>query len=205
MEQNKEIWIGAVAVLVIAALFSWWVVDQQPLFTSINIFSHATSTPATSTAVTAHSGTTATAVTKVDRSTQSVSTIVAGLKGATLFNTLYRSTGVNTLVGTSTYTIFVPTDTAFNTLPDGTLQNMTSAQKKRLIEYHIVSGRAIDVSAVSAGTVQALSGDALNFNYGIGKVPLVNSAVVITEYTGKNGVVYLIDNVLLPPKKVPAL
>lgn len=204
MERNKEIWIGVVVVLVLAALIVWWIVDEQPLSTSINIFSGASSTAATSTS--AHGATPSAVVTKVARSKETVNTIVAGLSGTTDFNALFKSTGVSAMISsTGMYTIFVPTDTAFNELPDGTLQSMTAAQRKRLIEYHVISGRAIDLDAVSAGTVPALSGDALNFNYGIDKVPLVNSAVAITEYDGKNGVVYLIDNVLLPPKKVPAL
>jgi uncharacterized surface protein with fasciclin (FAS1) repeats len=102
---------------------------------------------------------------------------------------------------TSKYTIFVPTNGAFAQLPPGTVSNMSAAEKKRLIEYHVVSGRAVDPDQMTAGSIQALSGDILNFSYGIDKIPLVNSAIVVTQYEGTNGVVIVIDNVLLPPKK----
>lgn len=79
---------------------------------------------------------------------------------------------------------------------------MTAADKQRLIRYHVVSGRAIDVDAMSSGQIQALSGDTLNFNYGANKLPMVNSAIVVAQYQAKNGIVIVIDNVLLPPKKI---
>ena len=55
------------------------------------------------------------------------------------------------------------------------------------------------MKAQSSGSIQALSGDALNFTFGTDNIPMVNSAILITEYKGSNGVVYLIDNVLVPP------
>ena len=62
-------------------------------------------------------------------------------------------------------------------------------------------GRSIDVDTFVAGMNEAMSKDMLNFSFGTNKIPMVNSAIIIAEYTGKNGTVYLIDNVLLPPKK----
>ena len=90
---------------------------------------------------------------------------------------------------------------AFAQLPGGTVANMTAEEKKRLIQYHIVSGRAVEMGEQVAGSIEALSKDVLNFSFGKDKIPMVNSAIVITQYNGKNGVVYVIDNVLLPPKK----
>jgi uncharacterized surface protein with fasciclin (FAS1) repeats len=54
---------------------------------------------------------------------------------------------------------------------------------------------------MTAGSIEALSRDVLNFSYGPTKIPMVNSAIVVTQYEGTNGVVIVIDNVLLPPKK----
>jgi uncharacterized surface protein with fasciclin (FAS1) repeats len=78
---------------------------------------------------------------------------------------------------------------------------MSAAEKKRLIQYHVVSGRAVDPDQMTAGSIEALSRDVLNFSYGPTKIPMVNSAIVVTQYEGTNGVVIVIDNVLLPPKK----
>ncbi len=196
-------WVGSVAILVIAALLIWWVVAQRPLSTSTGVDNTATSTDETP----AQGGTTTgsnVVITKVNRSTQTVNAIIAGLSGTSQFRSLYSSTGVSaSLSSTGKYTVFVPTNGAFAQLAGGTISNMTAAEKTRLIKYHVVSGRAVDVDAEVAGTILALSGDELNFSYGANKIPLVNSAIVITEYAGKNGIVYLIDNVLLPPKKAP--
>jgi uncharacterized surface protein with fasciclin (FAS1) repeats len=93
----------------------------------------------------------------------------------------------------------VPTDGAVSQLPAGTISGLSAAAKKRLVEYHIVTGRAVDVDAENSGSIQALSGDALNFSLGTNNTPMVNSSITVTEYKASNGVVYLIDNVLIPP------
>lgn len=199
MNRNKGMWVSAVVVLVLASLVIWWIVDRRPFSSATESGTVATSSDDT-TGTTNSTG--STAVTRVSRANQTVSTIVAGLSGTSQFNALFSSTGVGaSLSSTGKYTVFVPTNGAFGQLPGGTISGLSSAEKKRLVQYHVVSGRAIDVDAEIVGTIEALSGDTLNFNYGSNKLPLVNSAIVITEYIGKNGIVYLIDNVLLPPKK----
>ncbi len=203
MNRNKGIWVGSVAILVVAALLTWWIVAQRPLSTSTGIGNAATSTEESPAFGGATSGSNVT-VTKVNRSSQTVNAIIAGLSGTSQFRSLYSSTGVSASISsTGKYTVFVPTNGAFAQLAGGTVSNMSAAEKKRLIQYHVVSGRAVDVDAEVAGTIQALSGDELNFSYAENKIPLVNSAIIITEYMGKNGIVYLVDNVLLPPKKAP--
>ena len=130
--------------------------------------------------------------------------IAEGLPDATRFSALLASTGVAAMLkGKGPYTIFVPTDRAMRELPASMLSSMTPAELKRLVEYHVVMGRAIDVDAVDSGTVQALSGDTLNLSVQEGdQSARVNSSVVLEGYTTKNGIVYLINSVLLPPTKV---
>jgi uncharacterized surface protein with fasciclin (FAS1) repeats len=204
MNQNKGIWLGVVSLIVIAALGLWWLAASRPLGMLAPTGSTTEDTAAPSSATTT---TTKGAVTvKKDMSTKNkdVATIVRGLATGSTFNGYFRSTGVAATINaksTSKYTIFVPTNGAFAQLPPGTVSNMSAAEKKRLIEYHVVSGRAVDPDQMTAGSIQALSGDILNFSYGIDKIPLVNSAIVVTQYEGTNGVVIVIDNVLLPPKK----
>lgn len=199
MNQNKGTWIGVVSLIVIAALGLWWLSATLPLDTLMNIVGKGETATSTEKA-----GKTPVSVSNVSMKSQDVATIVRGLKNASTFNTYFRSTGVAATVNpksVSKYTIFVPTNGAFAQLAAGTVANMSAAEKKRLIQYHVVSGRAIDTDAQLAGEIQALSGDMLNFSYGASKIPMVNSAIVITQYEGKNGVVIVIDNVLLPPKK----
>jgi uncharacterized surface protein with fasciclin (FAS1) repeats len=136
-----------------------------------------------------------------NRQATTITSIAEGLPDATQFATLLSSTGVAAQIKTGEpYTIFVPTDRALSQLPAGMLSSMTPTELKRLVEYHVVVGRAVDVNAVNSGSITALSNDALNFQIQPGdQSARVNSAVVLEEYKGKNGVVYLINQVLLPP------
>ena len=131
-----------------------------------------------------------------------VVTIAQKLPNTSQFNTLFKSMGLaSELTDKGPYTVLVPTNGAFSQLPPGTLSRMSDEQKLRFIQYHVIKGRAIDPEAQTAGTIQALSGDALNFSFGADQIPLVNSAIFIEKYQASNGVVYLIDNVLLPPQR----
>ena len=77
---------------------------------------------------------------------------------------------------------------------------MDAAGLKRLVEYHIVSGKSIDVNVQTSGTTQALSKDTLNFSVREGdKSARINSSVALQAYKASNGIVYLIDQVLIPP------
>ena len=199
MNENKGIWIGVVAFMVIGALGLWWIAASRPLNSSPGWFGmgQTATTTATSTPRTGVSP----SVTRT-RSSSDVVSIIAGLSGASQFNTQFRASGVASSISASgKYTIFVPTNGAFSQLAAGTISSMTAAEKKRLVQYHVISGSNIDVDTFIAGQMTALSKDVLNFSFSTQKIPMVNSAIVIAEYTGKNGTVYLIDNVLLPPKK----
>jgi len=193
-------WIGIIAVVVIIALGIWWYAAS----------SAGNSTMATSTDVTASStgtgagtgGGATQGVPTTDRSSESVVAVAESIPGATTFASWLQSTGAAAKVtGKGPYTIFVPTDGSVSQLPAGTFTNLSAAGKLRFVEYAIVSGKAIDAGAQNqvAGTIQAMSGDSLNFSYGTNKIPLVNSSIVITEYKASNGIVYLIDSPLLPP------
>lgn len=135
------------------------------------------------------------------RPATTVTSIAEGLPDATRFASLLQNTGVDKLIASGQpYTVFVPTDRALRQLPAGMLSAMTPLELKRLVEYHVVLGRAIDVNAVDNGSATALSKDALNFSVNQGDLSArVNSSVVLEAYKGKNGIVYLINSVLLPP------
>ena len=206
--EYKNYWLaGFIALAVIAALGLWWFSWTQPISSATpgNPTEHAantdTNTPGTGTGST--SGSTATnVVVPEDRSNATVVDIATSISGTSQFAALLQSTGVAaTMTGAGPYTIFVPTDGAFQQLPSGSINGLSATDKKRLVEYHIISGRAVDTQAQMAGSMPALSGDALNFSYAESKIPMVNSAIIIKAYKAKNGMVYLIDNVLIPPTK----
>ncbi len=205
MKQKKGIWVGVVSLIVIAALGLWWISASRPLGMIPFMWStNAELAGATSTDGTAPQPGTVTVKRDTTTRSKDVATIVRGLKNGSTFNGYFRSTGIAATINqksTSKYTVFVPTNGAFAQLPPGTVSNMTAEEKKRLIQYHVISGRAVDPDQMQSGTVEALSRDVLNFSYGADKIAMVNSAIVITQYEGSNGVVIVIDNVLLPPKK----
>lgn len=189
---NSNAWMVGILFIIILAALAWWLSGGNGLKLPANEM--ATSTAATTTRPVVHT----------TRSSQDVVAIAESLSGASRFAALLVSTGVaGEIKATGKYTIFVPTDGAFSFLAPGALDNMKAADKKRLVEYHIVANRVIDIDGVLSGSIEALSRDMLNFSVGVtDKVPRVNSALIVAQYTGKNGIVYLINNVLIPPKKI---
>jgi len=142
-------------------------------------------------------------VTTARKSSRTLLTTLKTIPNTVRFRSLLTNTSLSTaLTGTGPYTLFVPTDTAFRQLPSGTIDTLTSTQLKRLVAYHIVDDRALDLTTQKTGVVTALSGDALNVSLnGQGNAPRVNSSVVTAQYKTTNGVIYLIDTVLIPPIK----
>lgn len=201
-DDNRIMWVAIVIIIILGALGYWWAASGLPLSSWVGFGTRATSTVATST--TAEQSSTANGPV-VSTTNQDVASIVAGLSGATQFKSWFASTGVSATItknAANKYTIFVPTDGSVGQLTPGTITNLSAVEKKRLVQYHIISGRAVDTDAQAAGQMQALSGDVLNFNFGENGIPMVNSSLIVAQYNGTNGTVYLIDNVLLPPTKI---
>lgn len=196
MSNTARGWMwGVIAVLIVLFGIWWWysahsMNTMQPVGYGAPVASSTTALQSPSAPVVAE-----------NRSSSTVAGIVASLSGESRFAGYLSSTGVSSLVaGKGPYTIFVPTDASFGQLPPGTIINLSAAQLKRLVEYHIISGKAIDVNAQVAGTVPALSKDMLNFSVlPNDKSARVNSSVVMHAYKASNGVVYVIGTVLLPP------
>lgn len=189
MNANRGFWVGLVIVIIILLGVWWWISSQSvPMV--------ANTTQATTTTQSGGS------INTVNQPSQSVVAIAENISGASTFGSWLQSTGVAAqITGKGPYTIFVPTDGAISQLAPGSFSGLTAAGQKRFVQYHVVSGRAIDATAMSAGTIQALSGDPLNFSYTSTNIPMVDSAIIIAEYKGSNGVVYVVNNGLIPPKK----
>jgi len=132
-------------------------------------------------------------------------TLVAAVKAADL---------VTTLKGKGPFTVFAPTNTAFKKLPAGTVESLLKPENKaklaKILTYHVVSGNldaAAVVAAIKSGNGKAVlttvSGGKLTASMDMGKVKLTdesgNSAfVTATDLKGTNGVVHVIDGVVLP-------
>jgi uncharacterized surface protein with fasciclin (FAS1) repeats len=117
-------------------------------------------------------------------------TLVAALKKADL---------VDTLKAAGPYTVFAPTDEAFAKLPKGTLDGLLEDKEKltEVLTYHVVPGRVM-AADVKPGSVKTVQGEPLTIvtkNNGV----MVNDArIVKTDITASNGVIHVIDSVVLP-------
>ena len=197
---NKVLYISiGVLVLLVAGALLWQTAANNGGMANL-LGTHPMDTSATSTDTTGTSGNSKVSVTT--RASSDVATIASNLAGASTFASLFASTGVKaTITGKGPYTIFVPTDGSISLLAPGTIQNLSAAEKKRLVQYHIISGRAVDPSIMETGFMTALSGDVLNFDISdVDQTARINNSFVIKAYKASNGVVYLVSAVLFPPE-----
>ena len=132
-----------------------------------------------------------------------VDTAVGAGNFKTLAKALTEAGLIDTLKGPGPFTVFAPTDEAFAKLPAGTVEGLLKDKEKlkAVLTYHVVSGKvmAADVSKVSsAKTVQ---GADLAVKASGGNVTINDAKVVTADIQCKNGVIHVIDTVLLPPAK----
>jgi len=139
-------------------------------------------------------------IVEVARQTDGLSTFVQALNAANL---------VGTLQDEGPFTVFAPTDEAFATLPDGTLESLLQTKNKEnlqaILQYHVVPAAAMASDVIGMNTATTLQGQVVRIQVQDGTVKLVgqNSATVTrTDIQASNGVIHLIDRVLLPPQPV---
>ncbi len=123
----------------------------------------------------------------------SFNTLVAAIKAADL---------VDTLNAAGPYTVFAPTDEAFAALPAGVLDKLLLPKNKatltKILTYHVVAGN-VPASAVQTGPVPSVEGANLNLTADAGNVTVNDAKVVQADVAASNGVIHVIDAVLLPP------
>ncbi|WP_028312477.1 fasciclin domain-containing protein [Derxia gummosa] len=120
------------------------------------------------------------------------------------FNSLVASAGLgDTLSGNGPYTVFAPTDEAFAAVPAKTLAELKAdpARLKAVLSYHVVAGK-LGSADIKPGELAAVSGDKLTVEKAGSFLGLNGVAVVTTpDVVASNGVIQVIDSVLLPPAK----
>ena len=131
--------------------------------------------------------------------------IVAVASGAGIFNTLVAAVAaaglVETLQSAGPFTVFAPTDEAFAKLPAGTVAELLKPENKAkligILTYHVIGAKvmAADVKTMTANTV---NGKTLNIKVEGGKVTVNTATVIKTDIAASNGVVHVIDAVLIP-------
>jgi uncharacterized surface protein with fasciclin (FAS1) repeats len=119
-------------------------------------------------------------------------TLVAAFQAAEL---------VETLSGDGPFTVFAPTDDAFAKLPEGTVEGLLEdiPALTDILLYHVVSGEVLAEDVVMLEEAETLSGESVSIRVEDGNVYINDSMVVITDIMADNGVIHVIDTVLLPP------
>jgi uncharacterized surface protein with fasciclin (FAS1) repeats len=109
---------------------------------------------------------------------------------------------VETLQGEGPFTVFAPTDEAFAALPDGTLEGLLADPEalKQILLYHVVAGKVTSDQVVGLTSADSVAGPAIAIKVEDGTVVLNDSAKVVTaDVETSNGVIHVIDAVILPP------
>ena len=119
------------------------------------------------------------------------STLVAAVKAAGL---------VDALSGDTELTVFAPTNAAFAKLPKGTVEALLADKEKlaNILKYHIVAGKVLAKDVVNLDSAKALNGGELEIEVDDNKVYINDAQVIKTDVLGKNGVIHVIDTVLIP-------
>ena len=119
-------------------------------------------------------------------------TLVAAVQAAGL---------VETLNGSGPFTVFAPTDAAFAELPAGTVENLIKPENKEkliaILTYHVLAGKVM-AADVKTSSVKTVNGKDLSIVANDGEVTINGATVVATDVAAKNGVIHVIDSVLLP-------
>jgi uncharacterized surface protein with fasciclin (FAS1) repeats len=134
-----------------------------------------------------------------------VDTAVAAGPFKTFAKALAAADPVQTLKGSGPFTVFAPTDEAFAKLPAGTLDSLLTPENKaklqRILTYHVVAGTVMAADVVTLHSAKAVSGDTITIAANDGGVMVDKAHVVKTDIAATNGIIHVIDAVMLPAEK----
>ena len=123
----------------------------------------------------------------------SFNTLVAAVKAAGL---------VDTLKGEGPFTVFAPTDEAFAKLPAGTVEDLLKPENKAklqaILTYHVVPGKVLAADVVKLTSATTVQGQDVGIKVSDAGVSVDNALVVKTDIETSNGVIHVIDSVILP-------
>lgn len=131
-----------------------------------------------------------------------VDTAVAAGSFKTLAAALQAAGLVETLKGNGPFTVFAPTDAAFAKLPAGTVENLLKPENKEklkaVLTYHVVPGKVTAAQVTKLKSAKTVQGSEARVTVDGGKVMIDNATVVKTDILAKNGVIHVIDTVIMP-------
>ena len=128
-----------------------------------------------------------------------VDTAAAAGQFSTLVTAVQAAGLADTLKGDGPFTVFAPTDAAFAKLPAGTVESLLNDKEKlaQILTYHVVPGKVMS-SDVTTGAVATVQGQSLNVVVDGGAVKVNDAQVVKADVLASNGVIHVIDTVVLP-------
>jgi uncharacterized surface protein with fasciclin (FAS1) repeats len=132
-----------------------------------------------------------------------VQTAVAAGKFTTLAKLLKRAGLVSALEQPGPYTVFAPTDAAFKKLPKRTLRTLlaSKAKLKAVLLYHVVSGKVTSTDVAMLKSAKTLNGKSVRIRTSAGNVFVNTSKVVTADVMATNGVIHVVNRVLIPPAR----
>lgn len=131
-----------------------------------------------------------------------VQTAVAAGKFTTLVALVKQAGLAGTLQSKGPFTVFAPTDAAFAKVPKSTLAALARNRSKlrAVLLYHVASGRLTAAKVLAAHTVKTLEGGSLKVRASRGVVTVAGARVIAANITASNGVIHVIDKVLIPSR-----
>ena len=131
-----------------------------------------------------------------------VETAVASPQHKTLVAAVTAADLAGTLGGAGPFTVFAPTDAAFAKLPAGTVETLLKPENKdkltRILTSHVVAGKVMAADAAKLTSAKAVSGETLTIAARGGSVMIDKAKVVTADVAASNGVIHVIDTVILP-------
>ena len=129
-----------------------------------------------------------------------VDTAVAAGSFKTLATALDAAGLIETLKGKGPFTVFAPTDAAFAKLPEGTVEALLKDKAKlsAILTYHVVSGKVMAADVVKLDSAKTVNGQSVTIKVVDGKVHVDNATVTQADIAASNGVIHVIDTVLMP-------
>lgn len=118
----------------------------------------------------------------------------------TLVTAIQAANLVDTLKGSGPFTVFAPTDEAFAKLPQGTVEALLNDIPKltQVLTYHVVSGRVSSSDVVQLDSAPTVAGPAVTIHTTNGSVKINDATVTNPDIAADNGVIHVIDKVLIP-------
>ena len=133
-----------------------------------------------------------------------VDTAIEAGKFKTLAAALEAAGLVATLKGTGPFTVFAPTDEAFARLPAGTVENLLKPENKQklteILTYHVVAGKVMAADVAGIDEAKSVNGKMIDIEVEGATVKVNDAAVTTADIAASNGVIHLIDKVIMPPE-----